>query len=330
MKSVQSQTTLDTTLQERIIQKLETALSSIHALQSVQIALGTEQLEEVALILQQALEMIGEITWQINSLLANLTNRRESELEFEGMFLNASNPFSQVLSSKTIQPKFKKNPSPTQQHRLLEVRTFKHLEIKLSGTPVRFPFSRCSELIVWLSLNGAASKDRICDELWNAQATRSNREYFRVVVRRSRNALIHTGQLEFNPIVFEQRRYQLSSQLELWVDAAEFAKALKNPDAQGLERALGLYRGEFMPYTTSEWANLKRTLMTDQALGAALKLAQSLERDEPRRAIEIYQDALEIEAFSEMATARLIHLFEQSGEFSAAQALRKAYQKMLE
>jgi two-component SAPR family response regulator len=330
MSSVYSSTILNKTLQQKIINQLETALSGIHALRNPQIALDNERLEHAALILQQTLEMVGEITSHINDLLGKMTNHLEPGLEFEGMYFNASNPFSRALYPKMTQHKFMETFALTDQQHLLEVQTFKHLEIRLSGKPVRFPFAKCSELIVWLALNGAASKDQICDELWNGAATRSNLEYFRVVVRRSRKALVETGQLELNPLIFEQGLYQLSPKLELQVDALEFAKALKNQSVKGLEQALDLYQGEFMPYTTSEWANLKRTAITDLALETAVNLAQNLEQHQPRQAIEIYKRALEIDALSEIASTKLIGLLEQFGESSAAQAVRGAYQKMLE
>ncbi len=104
-----------------------------------------------------------------------------------------------------------------------------------------------------------------------------------MVVRRSRKASIQTGELEFNPLVFEQGRYQLSAAFELQVDALEFASVLKNPNAQTLQQALELYQGEFMPYMTSEWANLKARasrleLSTHEPLLPIKKLTEPLKR----------------------------------------------------
>jgi DNA-binding SARP family transcriptional activator len=336
MKSVQSDTALSRTVQQKIIKQLETALSGIRALQNVQMTLTTEQQTQTTPLLQQALEMMGETTWRMTVLLGKITNHLEPALVLESMSSSAPNWFNQELTTlqdlygSMTQQDFKKTFAISHQKHLLEVQTFKHLEIRLNGLTVRFPFVKCAELIVWLALNGAANKDQICDELWDGRATRSNLEYFRVVVRRTRNALVETGELEFNPLIFEQGLYQLSPKLELQVDALELASTLKNPSPERLRDALDLYHGEFMPYTTSEWASLKRTVVVDLALDIAIQLAQSLEQHQPRQAIEAYKRALEIEPLSEIATKRLIHLYEQFEELLAAESVRKAYQKMLD
>jgi two-component SAPR family response regulator len=336
MKSVQSDTALNQTVQEKIIKQLETALSGIQALQNVQIDLTTEQLTQTTPLLQQALEMMGETTWRMTVLLGKITNHLEAVLILERLYSSAPDGLNQELTtlqdlySKMTQDDFKKTFAISHQQPLLEVQTFKNLEIRLNKKVVRFPFAKCAELIVWLALNGAANKDQICDELWDGKATRSNLEYFRVVVRRTRNALVEAGGLELNPLIFEQGLYQLSPKLELRVDALELASALKNPNPERLRNALDLYHGEFMPYTTSEWASLKRTVVVDLALDIAIQLAQSLEQHQPRQAIEAYKRALEIEPLSEIATTRLMRLFKQFGEASAAESVRKAYQKMLD
>jgi DNA-binding SARP family transcriptional activator len=336
MKSVQSGIALNETVRQKIIKQLETALSGIHALQNVQLTLTTEQLTQTTPLLKQALEMVGETTWRMTVLLGKITNHLEPALALEGMYSSAPNWFNQELTvlqdlyGSMTQRDFKKTFALSHQQHVLEVQTLKHLEIRLNGQVVRFPFAKCAELIVWLALNGAASKDQICDELWDGRATRSNLEYFRVVVRRTRNALVEAGELELNPLTFEHGLYQLSPKLELQVDVLELANALKNPNPEHLRDALDLYHGEFMPYTTSEWASLKRTVIVDLALDIAIELAQSLEQHQPRQAIEAYKRALEIEPLSEIATARLMRLYKQFGESLAAESVRKAYQKMLD
>jgi two-component SAPR family response regulator len=336
MKPVQSDTALNETVQQKIIKQLETALSGIRALQNVQMTLTTEQRTQTTPLLQQALEMMGETTWRMTVLLGKITNHLEPALVLESMSSSAPNELNQELTTlqnlyiKMTQQDFKKAFAVGHQQHLLEVQTFKHLEIRLNGQTVRFPFAKCAELIVWLALNGAANKDQICDELWDGRATRSNLEYFRVVVRRTRNALVEAGELEFNPLTFEHGLYQLSPKLELQVDVLELANALKNPNPERLRNALDLYQGEFMPYMTSEWANLKRTVVVDLALDIAIQVAQSLEQRQPRQAIEAYKRALEIEPLSEIATSRLMRLYKQFGESSAAESVRKAYQKMLD
>ncbi len=317
MNSVQSQPSdpnLDEHTQNRVVQQLEAALSEIIALRNKQATLeNVFCLQHSDYTANQRIGfLLGEIAHQLNSL--------ESEHDLKTIKHNTN---LEWLNFKTT-PLAELTPRPR-----LEVETFKNLEVRLNAKVVHFPFAKCAELLVWLALHGSASKDQICDALWNGSATRSNLEYFRVVVRRTRNALVEAGGLEFNPLTFEHKRYQLSPQLEVRLDAFELAHAHKSQDPNTLRAALEAYRGDFMPYMTSEWANIERTVIVDLALDIAVNLAQSLEQHDPREAMIMYKRAIEIEPLSEIATKALIRLHKQLGEPNAAEAALKAYQNIL-
>jgi DNA-binding SARP family transcriptional activator len=317
MNSVQSQPSApnsDENTPNRVIKQLEAALSEIIALRNKQATLeNTLHLQHLDHTTSQRIGfLLGEIAHHLNHLEPehDLKTIKHTNLERSNF--------------KTI-PLAELRPRPR-----LEIRTFKNLEIRLNAKTVHFPFAKCTELLVWLALHGSASKDQICDALWNGAATRSNLEYFRVVVRHTRRALIEAGALGFDPLIFEHKRYQLSPQLEIRVDALELANAHKSQDPTTLQAALEVYRGEFLPDTTSEWANIERTVIVDLALDIAIRLASSLEEQhDPRAAIVMFKRAVEIEPLSEIATRALIRLHKQLGEPNAAEAVLKAYQKML-
>lgn len=288
------------TVRSSAIESLETVLLGVSTLRNVQGALNAGRLEHAKTLLQDALDRVLEAAQRVNRLLTELDGRQ-----------------SQRDDRQAQRPR-------------LEIQTLGALEVRLDSTPVTFPFARCSELLVWLVLHGPASRDQICDALWDGYVNRSNLEYFRVVVRRTRTALVEAGSLDFNPLVFEHKVYRLADQLEVGVDVLELAATLKDPSPKRLRAALELYKGDFLPHAFSEWASLQRTLIVDLALETAMQLAKTLEEHDPRQAIEIYQRAIEIEPLSETAETRLIDLYERLGERSAAETMRRASQKMLE
>jgi DNA-binding SARP family transcriptional activator len=306
---------LDDTIQGAAIKQLEAVRFGIIELRDAQIALAAGNLERTSSLLQLGLNYLGETAIHAILLMAELARHQDQ-------------PKHGSPSVPAIHDAQRLDLQPPNRH-LLKLQTLGALEVQLNANPVRFPFAKCAELLVWLVLHGPATRDQICDALWDGSVTHGNLEYFRVVVRRTRAALIHAGSLKFNPVIFERKLYGLSPQLEVCMDALELATAVKTSSPERLRMVGGVYQGEFMPYTTSEWANLERTKIVDLALEATLQLAELLEENEPRLAVEAYQRAIEIEPLSEIAQARLIHLHRQLGESSAAEAVNRAYQKAI-
>ena len=206
----------------------------------------------------------------------------------------------------------------------LRLRSFGALEVWVAEQPVRFAFSRCAELVAWLALHGPASREKIVDALWDGSRTASHLEYFRVVVRQARAALRAAGALEFNPIVYSAHTYSLAPQLSVSSDVALLERALHNPSTELLKTALEVYRGEFLPGVTSEWAALRRTKLLDMVLEIALRLAETLEPNDPRAALAAYRWAIQTEPLLEPAFEGLIRLHDQLGERSAARVARAA------
>jgi DNA-binding SARP family transcriptional activator len=298
---------------------LEITISTIHTLSDALVALATGNLERAQILLKHGLNGLGEMAENF------------SQLEFDnpdhlphlaGSAIHDQEGGNESLISQQLEQRPVK-------HHLLELKTLGKLEVRIDATPVRFSFAKCGELLVWLALYGPATRDQICNALWDGEVTASNLEYFRVVVRRTRAALTDAG-LSFNPLVFEDKLYRLSDQLEVRIDALELAAAVNHPSPERLQNALTSYHGEFMPQISREWANLERTVIVDLALEAATQLAHVLEPDDPRLAIAMYRRAIEIEPLSEIARAGLIRLHENLGETSAAEAVRRAYQRVLE
>lgn len=138
--------------------------------QNPQPSLEVESLEQAITLLHEALERVVETAQFANQLLNKIK--------------------ASTTQIATRSPEHRPANRP-----LLEIQTLGGLEVRLDAKPVRFPFAKCGELLVWLALHGPATRDQICDVLWNGYVTQSNLEYFRVIVRRIRAALANAGNL---------------------------------------------------------------------------------------------------------------------------------------
>jgi DNA-binding SARP family transcriptional activator len=299
---------------------LEITISTIHTLSDALVALATGNLERTQYLLNHGLNGLGEMAENFSQFEFDHPEHLSQSV---GMARDADKTgYKALMSSQQLEH------GPVNHH-VLELKTLGKLEVHVNDIPVRFAFAKCGELLVWIVLHGPATRDQICDALWDGEVTSSNLEYFRVVVRRTRAALTEAG-LSFNPLVFEDKLYRISDQLEVRIDALELTAAVNSPTPARLQKAVAAYHGEFMPQTTHEWARLERTIILDLAIEAAIQLAELLEPDDARLAITMYRRAIEIEPFSDTARAKLICLHERLGETAAAEAVRRAYQRVLE
>ncbi|MFB9991629.1 AAA family ATPase [Deinococcus oregonensis] len=216
----------------------------------------------------------------------------------------------------------------TGQH--LTMRTFGRLTVLLDGVPLRFPFSKCVELLVWLALYGPARRATIVDALWGGSRSASHHEYFRVMVRRLRAALATQGQLDFNPVPYEQGVYALSGALNLELDVHQLIQGRESDDPAELKAGLQVYTGMFLDGLEGEWIEELRQQTLEGAVDTALRLAQRLSHSEPTEALRAYQQAVTLNPHGEQAHLLLIEHLRTQGDgvrlIAAEHAFRSRFQ----
>ena len=142
----------------------------------------------------------------------------------------------------------------------LELRTLGRLEIRLEDRVVRVPLVKSAEILVWLALNGTATRDEIVRAVWGRGFERKHIEYFKVAARKLRSALSEHPGVTFNPLPFEHDTYRLSERFEISVDAAP----LLNHDAPiGTSKPL---EGYFLPGVESEWVEEARRIVLEKTV----------------------------------------------------------------
>ena len=210
----------------------------------------------------------------------------------------------------------------------LELTTLGTLQARLNGQLVHLPFAKAGELLVWLAQHGPATRERIIDALWDGSNEQRHVEYFKVAVRRLRNALQETLGDAFNPLPFEQGVYRLAVQLEVRLDTAHTLQALRQRTPE-LEAVLRSPLGEFMPEADSEWVRFARDQFVQDALEAAMQLSDLSASSQPDLAALALEFALRVDPSSEEAYLRLIELHLAQQDPTAAQRAYRELSRML-
>jgi LuxR family transcriptional regulator, maltose regulon positive regulatory protein len=211
----------------------------------------------------------------------------------------------------------------------LEILTLGKLQVSLNGMPIRIPFAKAGELLVFIVLNGASSREDIMNALWDGSLETRHHEYFRVAARRLRAALSEHPDVGFNPFPFENKFYSLAPQIRPTLDVNLAQQALELGKPQQLQATLEVYKGEFLPGVNTEWVSIIRTRVLEHTVAAAATLGEQLEQTEPREALKIYRRAIELEPLSEVSHLGLIRVHLALGGVAAANQAYGAYARML-
>nr|WP_281416398.1 BTAD domain-containing putative transcriptional regulator [Deinococcus aestuarii] len=211
----------------------------------------------------------------------------------------------------------------------LHIQSLGAVRVTLTGTPLHLPLSKSAEVLVWLALNGEATRDRIVDALWGGSDERRHVEYFKVAVRHLRLALAAHPAVTFNPLPFEAGVYRLSERFTLDLDAGLARRALVSLAPQDLRRAVEAYSGAFLPAVEAEWAEPVRADVLEATVAAATTLGSQLERTAPGEAVAWYERAIELDPLHEDGHVRLVRLHTSLGHEVAARHASGRYRRML-
>jgi ATP/maltotriose-dependent transcriptional regulator MalT/DNA-binding SARP family transcriptional activator len=203
----------------------------------------------------------------------------------------------------------------------LKVTTFGREIIERNG--VRVPSSEwratgARELFLYLLFMGPETRERICLAFWPDGSPKRVRQSFHTTLYRARQAL---GE---NAITFEDDLYQINPELDLWCDAREFENLAKQTrllsprDARTEDlwhKAVSLYRGEFLPSITQDWAAARRDVYHETYLEALIGLAECARaRKNYREAILAFKRALELEPYREDIHRAIMTCYANLGE----------------
>lgn len=205
----------------------------------------------------------------------------------------------------------------------IEIRLLGDLSARRAGTPLRLPTRKAGGLLALLASRPGAnlSRERLCDLLWPRSAPEQARGSLRQALAQLRRALDGGGA---GLIDADHAGVRLRPECAL-VDVAELETALAVGTPEGLERAVQLYRGEFLgdlalgeapfdDWRQTEAERLRRRTL--QALGR--HLGELVECGDVEAATGLGDRLLELDPAAEETHQALIRLDIERGALGSA------------
>lgn len=164
-------------------------------------------------------------------------------------------------------------------------------------------------------------KEQIITELWPDSSPGQGNDLFHSSVYRIRRALFPEC------LVFRNGLYSLNPEAASWLDVDEFERLLSESEEvkteasriELLQRAVDLYRGDYVQEFYSDWCRVRRQTLQEKYLAAASRLARLYaDQGENERAIHLYQAALAKDPLHEESYHELIELHARLGDRSSA------------
>jgi LuxR family maltose regulon positive regulatory protein len=156
-----------------------------------------------------------------------------------------------------------------------------------------------------------ASKDNIIDTFWGEADFDAVEKNFHPTVSHIRKALNSNQPLKQNFLLYRDGDYQLNPDFSYFIDTEEFDRLVAEGEAarragqhdvyvSSYEKALALYRGDFMQSVYEEWVDEHRSYYREQYLRLLESLAAAAEKtQEWSRALDLAQQILRDDPFRE-------------------------------
>lgn len=206
-------------------------------------------------------------------------------------------------------------PLPTKPK--LELKLFGTSQIKLSGSEVKIS-SRPHEVLTYLVLHGPTRIDVLADAIWPHASPRSAKRNLAQQIRTLRESLAQAVKSGQNFLTTQGGLYGLSESIEVTSDVERLEKAANSADLSEMLQAVESYDGELLPHLYAEWILQRRQIYEHLAVSLALTLARIHGEGSPHLAIELYEKAIQIDHFTEVAYLELIEVHKTLNNHRAA------------
>lgn len=216
----------------------------------------------------------------------------------------------------------------------VQVQCFGSFELSFDGAPItHWPLEKARELLAFLLAHGGSSVSRevVAEALWPDLGWDASVKHMLANAASTLRGVLRSacGDSELQPLVTARQRYHLQpalfrTDLDTFDAALQRARTLPPSDAmEAYERALAMYRGDFLEREVFSWAEPYRIDYRERMITAARHgAAIAFERGESRRAVAFYQAILEREPIDEEAARGLMRSLAAAGDPNGA---RKIY-----
>lgn len=203
----------------------------------------------------------------------------------------------------------------------LKVRTLGSEGIERNGVavpPSAWRASRAREFFLYLLLEGPQTRDHLSLMFWPDSSAKRVRSNFHTTLYRMRQPL---GE---NAIIFENERYGVNPEIEIFCDALAFADCLRQArllpsadvHAEDLyQRAIQLYQGDFLPSLDTEWVNSYRHHYAEMAIEALVGGGHCARaRRDYKEAVSLFRRALSLDPYREEIYRAIFLCYGELGE----------------
>jgi LuxR family transcriptional regulator, maltose regulon positive regulatory protein len=209
----------------------------------------------------------------------------------------------------------------------LSIETFNNVKFSISNLKVHVGLQKSKEVLLWLGIRGSSSRPEIIKALWNSD-TSQNREYFKIVVRKLRTALLENTDVKGDPVQFENGLYQLHSTIELQWDFKLLINRFRENNWTNADlETVSDFSNQFMTGMTSEWIRDFKQGVIDSLYST---LMDTLEQLDAPRAISVCEAAIALDPLSEKAYVALAKHLRQTGMVEEAKHVPIRFKAALE
>jgi LuxR family maltose regulon positive regulatory protein len=186
-----------------------------------------------------------------------------------------------------------------------------------------------------------ASKDSIIDTFWGEADFDAIEKNFHPTVSHIRKALNSNQPLKQNFLLYRDGDYQLNPNFSYSIDTEEFDRLVAEGEAarragqqelyvESYEKALALYRGDFMQSAYDEWVDEHRSYYREQYLRLLESLAAAAEKmKEWSRALDLAQQILRDDSFREDIHCTIMRAHAALGNRVAVKEQYESLRKLL-
>jgi LuxR family transcriptional regulator, maltose regulon positive regulatory protein len=214
-----------------------------------------------------------------------------------------------------FKPFLNNSKTPQAEQYTLKINTLGTLEVTLNDKPIEFPYLKVTELLVYLCVNGSASRSDLSEILWS-EPSPSNVYNAVKCLRQAFAELLENHQM----VVLEQKQYMLNKRVHVQLDVL----GLEEVELDDVPEVLKCYRGDFLTDIETDWVQPLREHYKQRASSLAEQYAKSFKTSEPEIALSWYKRAVSIDPENANAFEVIVKLAEKLGKHDDAQLARTA------
>ena len=227
--------------------------------------------------------------------------------------------------------RFQPQQTPTEPKRCctptVHLTTLGTLKITCQDTGLKFQYTKSAEILTWLVLNGASTRDQIINALWDGSNDPKHINYFKVAMRALRTAFTDAG-LGLNPVPFENNMYYIHPDLDVHMDVLTLLRHARAGQLQELSRALPDKPLDFLSGVHSEWVLDMRDSLTQDLIQYTLKACQKA--DGNAQVLQVLEKLPQLSPLQEEVYLQVMDLLEGQGHPQAATQVYQRYAHMLQ